>query len=162
MYMYVYVHVQHFPNVVTFNPDNQFTMEALFRLEKVGIANLREIEAYKQPLQSAIGIEMVELPMEFNSFSLLKMWLQGHASLRPTWRHFFWVLREIKLNHLAEWIESFLKGVAAEQANLDQSPESGEENKEKEGEAHRNLRYAVVSACNDGHPLPCGIREVVS
>ena len=70
------------------------------------------------------------------------MWLQGRASLHPTWRHFFWVLREIKLNHLAEQIEVYLSGVAVEQAatsNLDPSPGSEEEDKEKEGEADRNL-----------------------
>ena len=71
MYVSVCIHVQHFPNAVTFNPDNQFTMEALSRLEEIGIIGLRELEAYKQSLQSVIGIEIVELPMEFNSFSLL-------------------------------------------------------------------------------------------
>ena len=137
MYVSVCIHVQHFPNAVTFNPDNQFTMEALSRLEEIGITDLRELEAYKQPLQSVIGIEIVELPMNFISSSLLNMWLQGRASLRPTWRHFLWVLREIKLNHLAEQIEVYLSGVSIEQAatsNLDPSPVREEEDKEKEGE----------------------------
>ena len=145
MYMYMYVctcvsvciHVQHFPNAVTFNPDNQFTMEALSRLEEFGITYLRELEAYKQSLQSVIEIEVVELPTELNS--LLNMWLQGRASLHPTWRHFLWVLREIKLNHLADQIEACLSGVAVKQvasSNLDPSPASEEEDKEKEGEAH--------------------------
>ena len=139
-----------FPYIaVTFNPDNQFTMKALSRLEKIGITNLRELNAHKQPLQSVIGIEIDELPMEFNS--LLNMWLQGRASLHPTWRHFLWVLREIKLNHLAEQIEVYLNGVAVEQAatsNLDPSPGSEEEDKEKESEANRKLRCAVILACN--------------
>ena len=115
-------------------------MVALFRLEEIGITDLRELEAYKQPLQTVTGIEVVDLPMEFNSFSLLYKWLQGRASLHPTWRHFFWALREIKLNHLAEQIEVYLSGVAVEQAatsNLDPSPGSKEEDKEKEGEADR-------------------------
>ena len=117
-------------------------MEALSRLEKIGITNLRELEAYKQPLQSVIGIEIVtcKFPMEFKS--LLTVWLQGRARLHPTWRHFLWVLREIKLNHLAEQIKVYLSGVAVEQAatsNLDPSPGSEEEDKEKEGEADRKL-----------------------
>ena len=136
MYMYVSVciHVKHLPNAVTFNPDNQFTMEALTRLEEIGITNLRELDAHKQPLQSVIGIEF---PMEFNLSSLLNMWLQGRASLYPTWRHFLWVLREIKLNHLAKQIEGCLSRVSVEQAetsNLDPTTGNEEEDKEKEGE----------------------------
>ena len=147
----VCIHVQHFPNAVTFNPDNQFTMKALSRLEEIGITDLSELEAYKQPLQTVIRIERAELSMEFTSFSLLNMWLQGHASLRPTWRHFLWVLREIELNHLAEQIEVYLSEVAVEQiatSNLDPSPGSEEEDKDKEGEADRKLRCAVILACN--------------
>ena len=119
-------------------------MEALSRLEEIGITNLREIEAYKQQLQSVIGI--VELPKEFNLFLLLNMWLQGHASLRPTWTHFFWVLREIKLNHLAKQIEVYLSGVVTEQAatsNLDPSPGSEEEDREEEGETGRKFNCAL-------------------
>ena len=142
MYVSVCIHVQHFPNAVTFSPDNLFTMEALIRLEKIGITTLRELEAYKKTLQSVIGIEIVELSMELSSFSLLNMWLQGRASLRPTWRHFLWVLREIKLNHLVEQVEGYLSGVAVELAatsNVDPSPVSEEEDKEKEGGADKKL-----------------------
>ena len=140
MYVSVCIPVQHFPNAVTFNPDNHFTMEALSRLEEINITNLGELETYKQPLQSVIGIKVVKFSMEFSSFSLLNMWLQGRASLRPKWRYFFWVLREIKLSHLAEQIEVYLSGVAVEQAatsDSDPSPGSEEEDKEKEGEADR-------------------------
>ena len=102
-------------------------MEALSQLEQIGIMSLTELEAYKRPLQSVVGVDKVDLPID-NSFSaLLKRWVQGRASLRPTWRHFFWALREIKLNHLANQIEAFLSGAAVEQAatsNLDVSPGS--------------------------------------
>ena len=120
-------------------------MEALSRLEKIGITNLRELEAYKQPLQSIIGIEIVELSTEISSFSfsLLNMWLQGHASLYPTWRHFFRILKEIKLNHLAEQIEFYLTVEQAANFNLDSSPGSEEEDKEKEGEADRKLSCEI-------------------
>ena len=106
---------------VTFDSDSHFTMEAISRLKRFGIEPLAELEAHKRPLQSVVGMDKVDLPID-NSFSLLEMWVQGHASLCPTWRHFFWVLREIKLNHLADHIEAFLSGVAIEQAatsNLD-------------------------------------------
>ena len=113
-------------------------MKAISRLEQFGIASFREIDAYKSPLQSVVGMDEVDLPID-NSFSLLEMWVQGHASLRPTWRYFFWALREIKLNHLADQIEAFLSGVAVEQAatsNLDVSP--GSERRDKDNKQEQN------------------------
>ena len=89
--------------------DGHFTMVTLSRLELIGIRPFRELEAYKSQLQSVVGMHNVDLPID-NSSSLLEMWIQGCASLRPTWRHFFWALREIKLNHLADQIEASLSG----------------------------------------------------
>ena len=122
--------------------DNHLTMKALSRLELFGITSLRELDAYINSFQSVVGMDKVDLPID-NSISLLEMWVQGHASLRPTWRHFFWALREIKLNHLADQIEASLSGVAVEQAatsNLDVSRGSEEtegreeDSKQEEGE----------------------------
>ena len=129
MYVSVVINVYtFFLYAVTFDSDSHFTMEALSRLEHIGITPLRELEAYKTPLQSVTGMDKVDLPThEYNSFSLLEMWLQGRASLHPTWRHFLWALREIKLNRLANQIEAFLSGVAVDQAatsDLDVSPGS--------------------------------------
>ena len=109
---------------VTFDSDSHFTMEAISRLDQFGTKSLAELETHKRRLQSVVGMDKVDLPVD-NSFSLLEMWVQGRASLHPTWKHFFWALREIKLNHLADQIEAFLSGVAVEQAatsNLDVSP----------------------------------------
>ena len=140
--MLVCIHTIYCFHAVTFDSDSHFTMEALPRLEQIGITPLRELEAYKRPLQSVVGMDKVDLPID-NSFSLLEMWVQGRASLRPTWRHFFWALREIKLNYLADQMEAFLSGVAVEQtatSNLDVSPESEEtegreeDNKQEQGE----------------------------
>ena len=126
-------------HAVSFDSDSHFTMEAVSRLEQIGITSLRELDTYIRPLQSVVG---VDLPID-NSSSLFEMWVQGRASLHPTWRHFFWALREIKLNRLADQIEAFLNGVAVKHAapsNLDVSPwseerEGGEEdNKQEQGE----------------------------
>ena len=112
--------------VPSFEPDNQFTMKVLSRLEEVGVTIFRELEDCKQPLQSVIGINLLT---ELNSFSILNKWLKGHASIRPTWRHFFWALREIQLSNLADQIESYLRGASVEQtlsSNLSPTPESEE------------------------------------
>ena len=138
MYVSVVINVYtFFLHAVTFDSDSHFTMKALSRLEHFGITPLRELEAYKTPLQSVTGMDKVNLPTHVDgSFSLLEMWVQGRASLHPTWRHFFWALREIKLNHLADQIEAFLSGVAVDQAassDLDVSPGSEEtEGREKD------------------------------
>ena len=114
--------------------DGHFAMETLSQLEQIGIRPLRELETYKSQLQSIVGMDKVELPID-NSSSLLEMWVQGRASLRPTWRHFFWTLREIKLNHLADQIEASLSGVAVEQAAISEETEGREEdNKQEQGE----------------------------
>ena len=126
-------------HAVSFDSDSHLTMEALSRLEQIGVTSLRELDPYIRPLQSVVG---VDLSIDNNSSSLLELWVQGRASLRPTWRHFFWALREIKLNQLADQIKAFLSGVTVEQvatSNLDVSPgieerEGGEEdNKQDQG-----------------------------
>jgi hypothetical protein len=76
--------------------------------------------------------DKVDLPID-DSSSLLEMWVQGRASLRPTWRHFFWALREIKLNHLADQIEASLTGVAVEQVATS-TVTLDEGNKQEQGE----------------------------
>ena len=100
----------------------------------MGVTTFNKLEDYKQPLQSVIGIDTVRVHRE--PFSILTMWLQGRANLRPTWRHFIWVLREIQLSHLADQIESYLGGASVEQelsSKLGPSPESEEpEGREEE------------------------------
>ena len=128
-----------FVYAVIFDPDSHFTLS---QLKQIDDKSLRELEAYKRPLQSVVGMDKNDIPID-NLFSLLEMWVQGHEGLRPTWRNFFWALRELKLNYLADQIEAFLSGVAVEQAatsNLDVSPESEEtegreeDNKQEQGE----------------------------
>jgi hypothetical protein len=133
--------------------DGHFTIETLSRLEQIGITSLRELEAYKSQLQSVVGMDKVDLPI-VNSSLLLEMWVQECASLRPTWRHFFWALREIKLNHLADQIEASLSGVTVEQAassNLDVSPGSEEtegreeDNRQEQGKLCNKLTVSSFS-----------------
>ena len=135
----------HILYTVTFDSDSHFTMEAISRLKHFGTESLAQLKTHKRPLQSVLGIDKVDLPID-NSFSLLEMWVHGRASLRPTWRHFFWALREIKLNHLADQIEALLSGVAVEQAatsNLDVNP--GNEETEGREEDNKHEQGEVIS-----------------
>ena len=127
--------------VASFESDGQFSMEALSRLEGMGVTIFSELEDFKQPLQSVIGIDTVHVHRELIPFSILKTWLQGRANLRPTWRRFIWVLREIQLSHLADQIESYLTGASVEQelpSNLGPTPGSEElEGREEEGNYYK-------------------------
>ena len=110
-----------------FDPDSRFTMAALCKLEGFGVMNLKTLESYKRQLIDIVGIVATDLTSVSLSF-LLEMWIQGRASLDPTWRHLFWALRETKLNHFANQIESCLNGVVAEQettSNLDPNADRG-------------------------------------
>ena len=103
--------------MTSFEPDSQFTMKVLSQLEEIGVTIFNELEDYKQPLQSVIGIDTVGVHSNLSSFSILNAWLQRHTSLHPTWRHFFWALREIQLNHLADQIQSYLSGVSIDKGS---------------------------------------------
>ena len=127
---------------VTFDMDSHITIKDLSWLKQMDDTSIRELETYKSPLQSVVGMDKIDLPID-NSFSLLEMWVQGHTSLNPTWRHFFWALREVKLNHVADQIEAFLSGVAVKQTAISHSDVSSgseetegreEDNKQERGE----------------------------
>ena len=124
---------------MTFDSDSHFTLKALSLLEQIGNTSLRELRAYKKPLQSVTG---VDISID-SSIEILIKWVQGCGSLHPTWRNFFWVLKEIKLNHIADQIEALFSGMAVDQAatsDLDVSSESEEtegreeDHKQEQGE----------------------------
>ena len=125
-----------------FDPDSHFTMEALHELEGFGVINLKNLESYTKQLNDAVGIEATDLTL----YSLLEMWIEGRASLDPTWRHLFWALRETKLNHLANQIESYLSGVVAEQetSNLDPNPDREASERGGEGESRREIMLSFL------------------
>ena len=118
-------------------------METLHQLED-GFGDLKDLESCTQQLKDVVGIDSTDSTSGIGLSSLLKQWIQGCASLHPTWRHFFWALREIKLNNLANQIESYLSGMAAEQetsSNFDLSPDSEGEEEKNEGENHYSMKY---------------------
>ena len=119
---------------VKFDSNSPFTVEALSRLEQIGFIILTELETCQGPFKSVTGMEKADLPINTDSFSLLETWVKQQC---PTWMNFFWVLREIKLNHLADQIEAALGVVTVEQvttSNLDINEETS--GNEKENKLH--------------------------
>ena len=121
---------------VVFNPDNQFSMKVLSMLNEAGVINLQEIEAHTQQLQSIIKIKHSEANKGYDS--LLHLWIKGHGSLHPTWRHLFWILREIKLNHMADQIESHFQLLASDHEQVNFRSEPSERNNMDEEGIHYN------------------------
>lgn len=120
---------------VVFNPDSQFSMKVLSMLNEAGIINLQEIEAHTQQLQSIIKVKHFEANKGYDS--LLRLWIKGHGGLHPTWRHLFWVLREIKLNHMADQIESHFHLLAIDHEQVRSEP-SERSNTDEEGKHYIN------------------------
>lgn len=128
--------------------DKEFTMKSFGELEAVGVVNLRDIEKHKEQFANAVGIEAADL-MKFYSFlQLLEMWIKGQAKLRPTWRHFLWILREIKLAHIADRIEHYFSGIVTDVDPNPKNKESERSREEEEGECISNcaFRYRTSKA----------------
>ena len=121
--------------VASFDPDSEFTVKSLTRLERLGVINLEDLEMHKMQLANAVGIEAADLNISDSSLQLLEMWIKGPSKLRPTWRHFFWALREIKIAHIADHIEHYFSGMMAEQetpSEVDPSSRSEESERREE------------------------------
>ena len=112
------------PHAVSFNPDSHFSMEAISKLEHLDITFSGDFKQYERSLQSVLGIDLDD-SSGFSIYSLLKEWLQQRASLIPTWRHLFWALREVRLNYLADKMETYLEGKTVEQVTHPVTVEEG-------------------------------------
>ena len=138
--------------VASFDRDNEFTVKSLNKLAAVGVINLRNLEKHERELANAVGIEAADLTKSDSSLQLLEMWIKGRAKLRPTWRHFFWALREIKLAHIADHMEHYFSRMVTEQetpSDVDPSPRSEEsvrrgEEVELQGEICKEYLYFHV------------------
>ena len=99
-------------------------MEAISKLEHLDITFSGDFKQYERSLQSVLGIDLDD-SSGFSIYSLLKEWLQQRASLIPTWRHLFWALREVRLNYLADKMETYLEGKTVEQVTHPVTVEEG-------------------------------------
>lgn len=105
---------------------------------------LKDLELCASSLQSVVGIDL-DASSEFSISSLLKEWLQGRASLTPTWRHLFLALREIRFSHLADKMETYLKREAVEQGDLNPYSDA----KETADEMSKGKWYTIYSSLFD-------------
>lgn len=132
-------------------------MKMLSMLNEAGVIQLQEIEAHTQHLQSIIKVKHIEANKGYNS--LLRLWSEGHGSLHPTWRHLFWVLRELKLNHMADQLESYfyLLTTDPEQENL-KSESLERSNTDEEGN-YIKLHIATITSKSGQVFMPNAVCE---
>ena len=89
--------------VVSFNPDSFFDMKALNFLEKAGIPVM---STYTQYIQNILGLPMThDQESDLINYCIRSVW-----QVSPTWNNLLHILRVLKLDDLAQKIESYLSG----------------------------------------------------
>ena len=97
-------------NVVAYDPDSQFTMSALSRLNDVGIPVLTFLNTKIQLLQQILSAPVPDAYIYTQSASLLNAWLSsGMLSRLPSsWRNLLLIIRLLNLDELAQRMETYL------------------------------------------------------
>ena len=103
--------------VPPYDPDGQFSMSALCRLENKGIQVLTSLAACHKKLTEAAKVTFTgRANFEYKHSSskleiVIRHWTLGeNPTLPPTWRSLYQVLRELGLEELSQQIEEFLSG----------------------------------------------------
>ena len=97
-----------------YDPDGQFSMSALCRLENKGIHVLKSLERLQRQLMKAANVTFTaKADTEYKKLRsveiIIRQWTLGDNSpLPPTWRSLYQVLRELGLEELSQQIEEFL------------------------------------------------------
>ena len=100
--------------VWSYDPDSQFSMSALCRLENKGIGVLTSLETQHMDLAEVVNIEIAEKACGYSSPRnsvefIVRQWTLGDdPTLPPTWRSLYKVLRKLGLVELSQKIEKFL------------------------------------------------------
>ena len=99
-----------------YDPDRQFNMSSLYRLEAANIPVVTVLKQTHTQLVAAAGIILTnhlkeKLADEDNKDEYLDIvidqWQSGRSQLPPTWRSLYEVLRKINLDYLSQQIEEF-------------------------------------------------------
>ena len=103
--------------VSPYDPDSQFSMSALCRLENKGIPVLKSLEPLhkelavvaKVALSGGANSEYMHSDPRNATEIIIRQWTLGEKPiLPPTWRSLYQVLRELGLEDLSQEIEEFL------------------------------------------------------
>ena len=114
-------------NVVTsYDPDSQFTMSALSRLEGVGIPVLTFLFSNIYHFQRVLSVLIRHLSTFRDGTSLLNAWLSSGvlSRLPPTWRNLLLIIRLLNLDELAQKMETYLM-ISGAIATEEQHPKTG-------------------------------------
>ena len=88
--------------VASFNPDSFFDMKALDFLEKT----IPVMSIYTQHIQDILGLPMThDQESDLINYCVRSVW-----QVSPTWNNLLHILRVLKLDDLAQQIESYLSG----------------------------------------------------
>ena len=103
--------------VTSYDPDMQFSISALSRLEGIGIPVMTSLEINTPLLQHFLSTFVPDAYTYIHLESLLNAWLSSgvFSSLRPTWRNLLLIIRLLNQDDLAQRMESYLSGTAEEQ-----------------------------------------------
>ena len=110
----------HLSNAVTpFNPESNFTVEALYLLGEAGIPLMSSLNNYTWQICSMLGVPQF-CGTDLNL--LFIWWVMGKGAIPPTWRNLLQIVRQLNLGDLAYQVETYLR-----RATSEHQPETGEE-----------------------------------
>ena len=106
-----------FPIVASYDPDSQFTMSALSRLEDVGIPVMTSLFVNTYLFRQVLSVIIPYLSVFYDTPLLLNAWISYgmSSSLPPTWKNLLLIIRLLNLGELAQQVETYLSGSIEEQ-----------------------------------------------
>ena len=88
-----------------YNPDSQFSMIALNKLEETGLQIVSSLDNVCTELKDILGLNKLLFVRE-----VISEWVSGRSGHPPTWRTLLDILRQLNLVELSQQIEDYLSG----------------------------------------------------
>ena len=125
---------------MTYDPDSQFTISALSRLEDVGIPVITSLNTKIQILHRVLSLFVPNVTIFTNfkdTITLFDTWLHSNllSDLPPTWKYLLLIIRLLNLDELAQRMETFLSGATDQEEQHATSELSEIEIEETKGES---------------------------
>ena len=96
-----------------FDPDSSFTLRAVSLLESAaGIPVMTILSNYTRHIQNILGLTMI-INLDLNG--VLNYWKSNTKWLRPSWRNLLLIIRLLRLDELAQRMETYLSAGATEE-----------------------------------------------